>query len=48
MNPFLVMLKPRGAICNLHYAYRYFLAKASMYPHSAFRISDATLEEFTR
>ncbi len=45
---FNVMLKPRGAICNLECKYCYFLTKERMYPGSAFRMSDALLEEFTR
>lgn len=48
MNPFQVMLKPRGAICNLHCAYCYFLSKTRLFPHSKFRMSEAVLEEFTR
>lgn len=55
MNPlpslpsaFNVMLKPRGAICNLDCAYCYFLSKARLYPDSAFRMRDDVLENFTR
>ena len=43
-----VMVKPRGAICNLECAYCYFLAKEQLYPDSRFRMSDATLESFTQ
>jgi len=45
---FQVMLKPRGAICNLDCAYCYFLSKERLYPHSDFRMSAALLEELTR
>lgn len=42
------MVKPRGAVCNLDCAYCYYLPKAELYPGSDFRMSDETLEEFTR
>ena len=42
------MLKPRGALCNLSCQYCYFLSKERLYPDSAFRMSDALLEEYTR
>jgi serine-type anaerobic sulfatase-maturating enzyme len=45
---FHVMLKPRGAICNLDCHYCYFLSKERLYPHSDFRMSEALLEEYTR
>ena len=45
---FHVMLKPRGAICNLACHYCYFLSKEKLYPDSAFRMEDALLEDFTR
>ncbi len=45
---FHVMLKPRGAICNLGCQYCYFLSKEKLYPQSDFRMSDALLEDFTR
>ncbi|MDX2344073.1 MAG: radical SAM protein, partial [Acidimicrobiia bacterium] len=47
-SPFQVMLKPRGAICNLDCSYCYFLTKQDLYPGSRFHMSDETLEEFTR
>lgn len=47
-SAFHVMLKPRGAICNLDCRYCYFLSKERLYPGSAFRMSDETLERFTR
>lgn len=43
-----VMLKPRGAICNLDCSYCYYLKKEELYPGSDFRMSDAVLEAFTR
>jgi uncharacterized protein len=45
---FHVMLKPRGAVCNLDCAYCYYLSKERLYPGSRFRMSDALLEEYTR
>ena len=48
MPGFHVMLKPRGAICNLDCAYCYFLSKEQLYPNSEFRMSDAVLEAYSR
>lgn len=45
---FHVMMKPRGAICNLDCKYCYFLAKEDLYPGSGFRMSDDLLEEYVR
>ncbi len=45
---FHVMLKPRGAICNLNCRYCYFLSKVRLYPGSQFRMSDELLQEYTR
>jgi uncharacterized protein len=45
---FHVMLKPRGAICNLGCLYCYFLSKEKLYPESTFRMEDSLLEDFTR
>jgi len=45
---FHVMLKPRGAVCNLGCRYCFYLSKEALYPGSSFRMSDAVLEEFTR
>lgn len=45
---FHVMLKPRGAICNLDCKYCYFLAKEMMYPGSRFRMADDLLESYTK
>jgi len=43
-----VMLKPRGAICNLDCTYCYYLKKEELYPGSTFHMSDEVLEAFTR
>ncbi len=43
-----VMLKPRGAICNLDCSYCYYLSKEKLYPGRSFRMSDELLEEFIR
>ena len=50
MSPpaFHVMLKPRGAVCNLDCKYCYYLSKKRLYPDSCFRISDDLLDRFTR
>jgi uncharacterized protein len=45
---FHIMLKPRGAICNLDCAYCYFLSKELLYPGSRFRMANELLEEYTR
>ena len=45
---FHIMLKPRGAICNLDCHYCYFLSKEFMYPDSDFHMSESMLEEYTR
>jgi uncharacterized protein len=45
---FHVMLKPRGAICNLDCKYCYFLSKERLYPGSRFRMANELLEEYTR
>ncbi|HEY3288630.1 MAG TPA: anaerobic sulfatase maturase, partial [Anaerolineae bacterium] len=45
---FHVMLKPRGAICNLDCKYCYFLSKEMLYPGSRFRMADDLLEQYTR
>lgn len=45
---FHVMLKPRGAICNLDCSYCYYLAKEMLYPGSRFRMAQDLLEEYTR
>jgi uncharacterized protein len=45
---FHIMLKPRGAICNLDCKYCYFLSKEMLYPGSRFRMADDLLENYTR
>jgi len=45
---FHVLLKPRGAICNLDCKYCFFLSKERLFPGSQFRMSDAILENYTR
>lgn len=45
---FNAMIKPRGAICNLDCKYCYFLKKEKLYPDGSFRMSDETLETYTR
>ncbi|HZR38568.1 MAG TPA: anaerobic sulfatase maturase [Ktedonobacteraceae bacterium] len=47
-SAFHVMLKPRGAICNLDCAYCYYLSKELLYPGSRFRMAKSLLEEYTR
>jgi uncharacterized protein len=42
------MLKPRGAICNLDCRYCFYLTKEDLYPGGSFRMSDTTLESYTR
>ena len=41
------MIKPAGAACNLACEYCYYLAKALLYPHGTFRMTDETLEAVT-
>jgi len=45
---FHVMLKPRGAICNLDCEYCYFLSKENLYPESSFNMDLELLERFTQ
>jgi uncharacterized protein len=47
-DAFHVMVKPIGAVCNLNCAYCYFLSKEEMYPGSDFRMTEDTLEEFSK
>jgi len=46
--PFHVILKPRGAICNLDCAYCYYLSKARLYPNNALQMNEGLLREYTR
>ncbi len=45
---FHVMLKPRGAICNLACDYCFYLSKEALYPAGSFRMSEQVLEAFTQ
>jgi uncharacterized protein len=45
---FHVMVKPRGATCNLACEYCFFLTKQNLFPGSDFRMSDEILESYTR
>jgi uncharacterized protein len=45
---FHVMMKPRGAICNLDCEYCFYLAKEMLYPGSRSRMAEDLLEEYTR
>jgi uncharacterized protein len=45
---FHVMVKPRGAVCNLDCAYCFYLRKEQLYPGGSFRMSDAVLDSYTR
>ncbi len=45
---FHVLLKPRGAICNLDCKYCFFLSKEKLFPGSNFRMTDALLEDYVR
>ncbi len=47
-SAFHVMTKPRGAICNLDCDYCFYLRKEALYPGASFRMSDETLENYTR
>ena len=45
---FQVMVKPRGAICNLDCHYCFYLKKEKLYPQGSFRMSDEVLDSYTR
>ncbi|HSJ56551.1 MAG TPA: anaerobic sulfatase maturase [Anaerolineae bacterium] len=47
-QPFHVLAKPAGAMCNLACQYCYFLSKQALYPGSDFRMSDRVLETYVR
>lgn len=47
-QPFHVMLKPRGAVCNLGCAYCFYLSKEQLYPQGTLRMDQAVLESFVR
>ncbi|UCH86917.1 MAG: anaerobic sulfatase maturase [Dehalococcoidia bacterium] len=45
---FHVMVKPRGAICNLDCHYCFYLSKERLYPNSSFQMGKDLLETYTR
>lgn len=48
-EPFVVMAKPVGPICNLNCGYCYYLGKTSLFgPHERFRMSDDVLAHYVR
>jgi uncharacterized protein len=47
-QPFHVMTKPRGALCNLDCHYCFYLQKEALYPHSTMRMTDELLERYVR
>ena len=48
-RPYHVIVKPIGAVCNLHCQYCYYLEKTALYPDErSFRMPDEVLEELTR
>ncbi len=50
-QPFHVLTKPIGPVCNLRCEYCFYLDKAELFPPQgahAFRMSDEVLEEYTR
>jgi uncharacterized protein len=48
-QPFVVMAKPVGPVCNLECSYCYYLETAHFYTHPhRFRMSDALLETYVR
>ncbi len=47
-NPFHVMAKPIGAICNLNCEYCYYLSKRDLYRGGSFHMASSTLERYLR
>ena len=45
---FHVIVKPRGAVCNLNCQYCYYLPKERLYPGSGFLLADELLDRFTQ
>ncbi len=45
-QPFHVMVKPTGAVCNLDCEYCFFLSKEQLYPGSSFRMSEEVQETY--
>ncbi len=48
LDAFHVLMKPRGAICNLDCKYCFFLSKEKLFPGSNFRMSEELLENYVR
>jgi uncharacterized protein len=50
MNPFHIMAKPHGPICNLNCTYCYYLEKENLYAAKGrdYRMSDSVLEAYIR
>lgn len=46
IDPFHVLVKPTGAICNLDCSYCFYLTKEELYPGSKFRMSDEVLASY--
>lgn len=47
-QPFHLLAKPTGAICNLDCKYCFYLTKENLYPGSKFRMSDEVLGSYIR
>ena len=47
-EPFHVMAKPMGPLCNLDCEYCFYLKKSDMFPGSKFRMTDEILESHIR
>ncbi len=45
---FHIMIKPRGPVCNLDCQYCFYLKKETLFPGATFRMSEETLEQYTR
>ncbi len=48
LEPFQVIAKPAGAICNLGCEYCFYLSKESLYPGGRFRMSEGVLDAYLR
>ena len=48
LQPYHILSKPTGAICNLDCAYCFYLSKEELYPGSNFRMSADVLEQHVR
>jgi uncharacterized protein len=48
MQPFSLLAKPTGPICNLDCEYCFFLSKEMLYPGDRFRMADDLLQEYVR